>query len=100
HWTQNVDPKKRLVISISLLVMSCTGLYIDSLGDDNPFKRTFDRKDVTYRTIDYRKPAGQRVTVVRNGVIIEGGPDNIKAVSPSEQTTFNAEQQQDNQTQA
>ncbi|EFA74880.1 hypothetical protein PPL_11914 [Heterostelium album PN500] len=26
----------------------------------------------------YRKPAGQRVTVTRNGVVIEGGPDNIK----------------------
>eukprot|EP01133_Synstelium_polycarpum_P003808 gene3808-4390_t len=37
------------------------GLWIEQLDPkDNPFNRTFDKKDVTYRTIDYRKPAGQR----------------------------------------
>nr|Q54P38.2 RecName: Full=Putative uncharacterized protein DDB_G0284813; Flags: Precursor [Dictyostelium discoideum] len=67
----NVDPKKRILFSLGLFALSASALYIDQMDPDtNPFK--IDRKDVTYKTIDYSKPVGQgRVTIVRNGEIIK-----------------------------
>ncbi|EGG25113.1 hypothetical protein DFA_03359 [Cavenderia fasciculata] len=69
-----VPPKTRIYISFGMLVLSSVGLSIELLlkDEDSPLRNTFNRKDTTYITIDYTKPKDQRVTKIRNGMVVQG----------------------------